>query len=124
MDASTTVHLSLALEKIKLVNATYFSYIAGGYSFTVTWNKTQGTITKSSYTLVAYKSLMGNGLISFKGSLNAVTSTGAVFVFEPQIGSTITYAIFSLVLLETCPGYIDMWQICIKFNTQNMFQQS
>lgn len=115
---------SITLEKIKLTNATYFNYIAGGYNFAVTWSKPQGTITKSSYTLVAYTSLMGNGFISFKGTLNAVTSTGAVFVFEPHTGSTISNAIFSLVLLQTCPGYIDMWHICNILETQNMFRQS
>ena len=103
---------SITQEKIKLDNATSFNYIAGGYNFAVTWTKPQTAITKSSFTLVAYKSLTGNGLISFKGTLSAVTSTGAVFVFEPHTGSSIKYAIFSIVLVETCPGFLDMQQIC------------
>lgn len=99
-------------EKIKLTNATYFNYIAGGYNFAVTWSKPQAAVSQNGFTLVAYKSLLGNGLISFKGTLSAVTSTGAVFVFEPQTGSSITYAIFSIVLVETCPGNINLQLIC------------
>lgn len=55
---------------------------------------------------------MGNTFISFKGSIPLVTSTGGVFLFEPENGSTIVYAIFSIVLIQTCPGNIDLQLVC------------
>ena len=108
------------LERIKIANDTYFEYDIAGYDFDITWTQPQGNITSFSYTLIGYRSELGNGFISFNGNLINVTSTDAVFVFEPQNGSSITYAMFSIILVQTCSGYIEMQLICNLPLTQNI----
>ena len=101
-------------ERIKIANDTYFDYAIGGYDFDITWNQPQGNISSFSYTLIGYRSELGNSFISFNGSFINVTSTDAVFVFEPQNGSSITYAMFSIILVQTCSGYMELQLICKK----------
>ena len=72
-----------------------------GYPFTLTWANTHLNLISSSYALSGVKMVDVNKPLSFTATLNA-NPMGGIFTYIPDSVSSIVYAAFSIVLINSC----------------------
>lgn len=99
---------------MKIINTTAFSPVSGGFSYQVTWDQSLTNITSHSYSLIGFRLERGTRRAPFGANITSTTSSGATFVFLPQSGSTISYIYFSIIIIQSCSGYIELQLIGTK----------
>jgi hypothetical protein len=97
------------VEKGNLFNDSSLHYEeVGGYSFQISWSTTQNSIVNASFILIGEKIEIPASLISFDAGLANLTSSGTAFIFNPAYSFSIVYISFSIILLKSCRGNIQL----------------
>ena len=100
--------IPLNIEKFSLSNSTPLAVQVGGYSYDVVWEEAQTGVTSSSFAYMGYRMQYANSYMSFSASLSNINSANATFIFNPLAGSTFLKVQFSIILLKTCSGYVEL----------------
>lgn len=100
-------------EIITFVNNYGYSTAATGYTLQAMWDSPQTDIVKSSFVLFGYQiNHSPNPILNFDAALSNVTSTSVAFTFNPYNNSAIYYISFSIILLKTTSGFVELQYIC------------